>query len=794
MSMRIDDNILSQIYLSQNYGAQPLESEEKKVKDPKAEGQKTEGDKSLEDRSVFQVNGKEYNLTSADFRVALYEYAKRQGSLEKELATIRQRLGLTDKGEALAGPNKALDTRSVINSVFARPENVQAKVDAALMGVVKFPKDVRTEIHHAIWRQRDNPGIRKFLQSGGSSQDLAAICRLTLDSMKEHSRKSFADRMVMSYLKGFTLGTISSSIAFSTEFEKSFEGDQVIREERKGVEDRRTVELKSLEVATEEALTELEDKTQSLLPKSDEKESTVGDRYLKEQYDDVKKELQRFCESRKTKLESADAEGLKVLVNDDFKKDLDKKVSKGIKDMNDFHQRAKQLDLLAKSKYKPDDYLKTLDKGVYVKFGNDKDIMAYYQALRNQFLADYKEATGKAAGTMWPYLSDLKGGELTADLFDRIYSGSDYCADFMAFVKAELKDKGKEIGNYYDDLRDPKDFFTADKKNELMTDMFVKQQKFSNTCYMTSFVNGLLMKEEGVTLLKGCVLEKKEDENDPPVFKFKGKDGAVIEIKRSDIEAQKLKEGFKKDDATYADFEWAVHIAQFKNAKPRNPKEPGLTHMQDQLSLAKVFGYEEVCSKQVPKGGDKGVNMMCAAAAWVEAKQYAETWPDAIVTVKSGGDNAGHYMTVTDFYKTEDDFGVIVLDSLGRAESVSLKNHVSELSLHVFRTHELADAENAVKGPVENFARKVKEFNAPLETQREAARDVLREVFGEELLKDLEKVFLGDEADKFGNVSFNVSQIVRQFAVERHMDANTLREAVTGLLNEIEKRLQARGY
>ena len=745
MSMRIDDNILSQIYMSQNYDAQPLESEEKKVKDPKAGGQKTEGEKPLEDRVIVQIGKEEknFNLASADFRIGLYNFLKEKDGLKDELAMIRQRLNLTENGEAAPDENKKIDTRSVINEIFARPENVNSKINDALMGVVKFPKDVRTEILHAIWRQRDNPGIRKFLQTGGSSQDLAAICKLTLDSMEAHSRKDFAHRMVMSYLKGFTLGTISSPIAFSAEFEKSFEEDQVFREERKGVEDRRTVELKSLEVATEEALAELEDKTQTLLPKSDEKEPTVGDKYLKGQYDDVKKGLQRFCASRKTKLESADAEGMEKLLSDDFKKELGEKVSKSIKDMNDFHQRAKQLDLLAE--FKPD-----FGKVCGAK-PNDPLELAYYEKARHQFEADYKDATEKAEGDMWKHLNNLTKNDLKNESLKTIWDNH-YCADWKAFTEAGKSQPNMDLPP----LLDPKEYFTAGKKGNIKKNQVFKQQDYSNTCYMTSFVNGLLMQDKGVGLLKGFIQDKEEE--NATVFKFPGYLGDEVEVKLSDITAQKKDENIKKEDeGKYADFEWATHIAHLKDGGLRGCDFTSrlMSEMQDQQTLAETFGYQ-LCGE--PAGFANG-DVKSAISAWVTMKKVMETTPDAILTVKTGGDNRGHYMTVTGFYKTDNDFGVNVLDSAGGCTHLSMINGLNHNanSLYAYRKTEMPETGTMVK----LFANEVSKLNLtlPLDKQKEIAAEVMKKVPLQKSEKDnapLDKTFLKDDGK---HLTFDISKL-----------------------------------
>lgn len=248
--MTITENILSQIYMSQNYDAQSLNSEGTKVKDPKAGGQKTEGEKPLEDRVIVQIGKEEknFNLASADFRIGLYNFLKEKDGLQGELSMIRQRLGLTESGDAVLDENKKIDTRSVINEIFARPENVNSKINDALMGVVKFPKGVQTEIRHAIWRQRDNPGIRNFLKNGGTSHDLAGICKLTLDSMEARGCKSFADRMAMSYLKGFTSAVAAVPIQFQAELEQEAvladwtkqgfkDGEKVVQNEKSLVDD-----------------------------------------------------------------------------------------------------------------------------------------------------------------------------------------------------------------------------------------------------------------------------------------------------------------------------------------------------------------------------------------------------------------------------------------------------------------------------------------------------------------------------------------------------------------------------
>ena len=410
--MNINENILGQIYMSQHYDAQPLEPE-KKVDNTKGSGSKPEVEKSLEDRSVFQIDDNEYDLTSENFRIGLYNFMKSQGNSKIDFAKIRQRLNLTTEGKA-GGTIKTIDARSVINEVFAQPKNVQKKVGEVLAGVVDFPKDVRNAICNAVWRQRDNPGIRKFLQSGGSLQDLAAICKLTLESLEAHGAKDFASLMAKSYLKGFTLGTHSSPIAFDLKFEKSYEEDQAFYREQNGVEDRKSLELQSLKRDTDEALAKLENDTKDLLPASDKEGLTVGDKYMKSKYEDAKKDLQRHCASRNEKLTNANADDLKKLSDHNFKDELTKKVDEWVNKMKEFQELAKTLEQLAK--FTPD-YGKVCGEA-----SADSKEKANYDRARSKFEADYKQATTSAEGDMCKYLNELKGNDVSDESLKKIWT------------------------------------------------------------------------------------------------------------------------------------------------------------------------------------------------------------------------------------------------------------------------------------------------------------------------------------------------------------------------------------
>ena len=410
--MNIDESILSKIYMSQNYDPQPLEPE-KKVDNTKGSGSKPEVEKSLEDRSVFQIGENEYDLTSENFRIGLYNFMKSQGNSKIDFAKIRQRLNLTTEGKA-GGTIKTIDARSVINEVFAQPKNVQKRVGEVLAGVVDFPKDVRNAICNAVWRQRDNPGIRKFLQSGGSLQDLAAICKLTLESLEAHGAKDFASLMAKSYLKGFTLGTHSSPIAFDLKFEKSYEEDQAFYREQNGVEDRKSLELQSLKRDTDEALAKLENDTKDLLPASDKEGLTVGDKYMKSKYEDAKKDLQRHCASRNEKLTNANADDLKKLSDHNFKDELTKKVDEWVNKMKEFQELAQKLDQLAK--FTPD-YGKVCGEAPA-----DSKEKANYDRARSKFEADYKQATTSAEGDMCKYLNELKGNDVSDESLKKIWT------------------------------------------------------------------------------------------------------------------------------------------------------------------------------------------------------------------------------------------------------------------------------------------------------------------------------------------------------------------------------------
>ena len=411
--MNINEKILGQIYMSPNYDAQPLETE-KKIDNPETSGSKPEGAKPLEDRTIFQIGDTKCDLASDNFRIGLYNFVKEQGGLKDELATIRQRLNLTEKGDARSDPNKKIDTRSVINEVFAQSSNVRAKVDAVLAGVVNFSEDVKKEICDAIWRQRDNPDIHRFLQSGGNAYDLAAICKLTLDSMKERGFADFAHRMVMSYLKGFTLGMSDSPIRFDKEFEKSFEEDQLFREERTGIEDRRLVELQGLRTSAEEALAKLENDTKDLLPASDKKVLSVDEKYLRGKYDDIKNELQKFCNARTETLTNANADDLKKLLGENFKDELTQKVDEWVNKMKEFQELAQKLDQLAK--FTPD-YGKVCGEAPA-----DSKEKANYDQARSKFEADYKQATTSAEGDMCKYLNELKENVVSDESLKKIWT------------------------------------------------------------------------------------------------------------------------------------------------------------------------------------------------------------------------------------------------------------------------------------------------------------------------------------------------------------------------------------